>query len=206
MLSMTQAERQEAIENLLALAKVESDGDYAETILRSTGAPSHPVLVELLTRGANSFLKDKRHEDRVRLKVLRLDPEHYVEIDSIAAKMSTPAADREKARDAATQKKRRKQYEAKAWAVVAATNAKVKKASEFYENWFLSNGATIGDASKVVLEMEAAKERSAAAGHEKNAAFYEALAARVPDGKTVREAIDLTDAHRIRESIFRTEI
>lgn len=76
------------------------------------------------------------------------------------------------------------------------TAAAYAVATGMFDRWIIM-GMRLGEAGRGDLKEAAAAERAKASGHIVNAAFYEALASRVKDGKTVRECVSEDNASKL---------
>ena len=76
------------------------------------------------------------------------------------------------------------------------TAAAYAVATGIFDRWIVS-GMRLGEAGRADLKDAAAAERATASGHIVNATFYEALAARVKEGKTVRECVSEDNASKL---------
>jgi hypothetical protein len=170
----------------------------SRAVLTSRGVEADPVLEFLLDRAVTAFMQDTRARDRLELKLLKLDPEHFEKLKqeqaAIAAKPRSKAAIR---RDAVAKEKH---DDAQKRFVQYAT--KMAAALAFYDSWKLADGTTLGDATKAKLTVEAAQSKARGIGHIRNAQFYTSLAKKLTGDQTVGEVIPLTDAHRLREKFF----
>lgn len=194
--------------DILARAEVEHSDPvtYVEKYISTRNKRNRALVLGILRYGFASLRSDKRFWDRLQIKVLRLNPEHYNAIaQRRQAHESLPEVARrraeyqeKKAADAAGHR----EFMEFASTLVADMTSKLNIAMEFYDKWTLSSGKNLGDATAADLRDEADRERSMASGHSKNAKFYSQLASIVPQGKTVREAVPLERAHKIRESIY----
>lgn len=73
---------------------------------------------------------------------------------------------------------------------------------DLYNLWQLGS-VKLGDADRSLLESEAHREANLADGHDKNQRFYSELAKLVPEGKTLRESVDIHTADEIRVRIYK---
>jgi hypothetical protein len=173
-----------------------ADHDIAAQFIDSQGERLTPAIRQLAYRGLQNFLREKRAQERIDLKLLELDPMFFKRLNRepyIAPKAKRPPTSEEREAE-----KRRidEIYEKGSQAM-----RKMELALGFYDKWHLPDGSPLGDANRNKLIAEATRERATADGHLKNATFYEALAGKLDEGQTVR-AIPLDEAHRIRESVF----
>lgn len=170
----------------------------SRAVLTSRGVEPDPVLEFLLDRAVTAFMQDSRARDRLELKVLKLDPDHFEKLKlaqaSLAAKPRSKASIRRDVIAAA------KHNEAQARVTRYAT--KMVAALAFYDSWKLSDGTALGDATKTKLASESTREKARGVGHLKNAQFYASLAKKLTGSQTVNEAVPLEDAHRLREKYY----
>jgi hypothetical protein len=204
---MNRTEIEDKIIEVVAEATVNGDSP-ARRMLGSLGI-SNPVLEYLVGAGISAFSRDKRAEERLRFKVLQLDPSHY-------EKIRAAVEERERIRDASPSGQRARQRQLEMESQVRARREKIfadfkesadklNAAMSFYQRWHLSDGTPLGLSKKTGLLAEAAREEAVASGHQRNVVFYRGLAARLTGEQTVQDAIPLDEAHKIREKAFNTE-
>lgn len=83
---------------------------------------------------------------------------------------------------------------------IALNAATVSEA--FLDTWMVG-GKVLGDLNRADLLVEAEQEHAQAAARRKCAVFYETLAARVPDGKVVRDVFKHDEARKLYETAHR---
>lgn len=152
------------------------------------------VLHRLIKRGMSAISGDRNYYARVESKVLVLNPQHYMDLQATIAARPSPKItrkDRERAAQAEVRHVESRKY-----------MRKLEAAMALYDSWVLSDGTHLGDATAIDLEREASVEETNAAGHLRNVQFYRDLAALVPSGLTVAQAVPLADAHRMRERAY----
>lgn len=169
----------------------------ARAILGSRGAEIDPVLEFLIDRAVTGLVQDLRKREKLELKVLRLDPEHYTKLEQARATAATPRSKASLRRDAITAEKH-----AAAQERFIGHAKKMIAALSFYETWKMSDGTHLGDATKTKLLADSTRERSHGKGHMRNAAFYAALAKKLTGDQTVNDVVPLEDAHKLRERIY----
>jgi hypothetical protein len=76
------------------------------------------------------------------------------------------------------------------------TAAAYAVATGIFDRWIIM-GMRLGEAGRNDLRDAANAERAKASGHIVNAAFYESLASRVKEGKTVRECVSEDNASKL---------
>jgi hypothetical protein len=194
---MTQDDIENSVLETVAEATV-AGTPPARAILGSRGADADPLLEYLLGRGITVFMHDQRARDRLELKILKLDPEHY---EKLAAEQAANAA-RPRSKSAIRRELIAAEKQVQAQERVVGHAKKMLAAVTFYESWKLSDGTALGDATKAVLAAESTKERNISDGHVKNVKFYSALAKKLTGEQTVNDAVPLGDAHKLREKIY----
>lgn len=178
-----------------------------EDILTSFGLGGvSPEAKSVFLVGVREIRKSRAQEERLRLKVLALKPDHY-EILRKRAEEDQKLREQKPNYQAYLRLKSRKEADRKAkheeqMATFKETMRKVDEALRFYTEWKLSSGKTLGEATKSDLLAEVELNRNTADGLLKNCTFYASLADRVPEGKTVAQSIDLVEAHQLREAAY----
>lgn len=165
------------------------------------------TLQDLVARGIREIRRTARYDEHVRFKVLKLDPGWY---ERAAAQQAAYENSPEGRRKRAIKERKDAEWQAKWDQRIKESHERTARALDpilramaFYNEWHLPDGTPLGDATRGKLLAEAMRERSIADGHLRNADFYEKLAAKVPEGTTVREAVPLDVAHQIREDAYR---
>ena len=167
-----------------------------------------PEAKSVFLAGLRAIQKDKAQEQRLRLKVLALNPDHYEILRERAEEYQKlleqkPSYQAYKRRQAKKEAEREAEYD-KTMAAFKESMKKVDEAMRFYSEWKLSSGKTLGEATKSDLLAEVELNRNTADGLLRNCTFYSSLADRVPEGKTVAQSVNLAEAHQLREAAYTT--
>lgn len=178
-----------------------------EKILDAFGlCDAQPEVKEIFMIGYKEVQRKKDYEERLKVKILKLDPEFYENLKKKSTQRdeSPLGIKRAKAAEAARLRREREWEERskKSVEVLNKITQKINTALEFYDNWKLSSGKTLGEATKQDLINEAFANKKSADGHMQNYTFYSKMAELVPEGKTVSESVDLGEAHKLRESVY----
>lgn len=195
----------EDVLDLIAKAKVQGEPDDAIFGSLGIGAIS-PTIALILRAGINTIASNKSYADRLRLKVLSLNPDHYEEVRRRAA-AEQQQREKKPAYQAYLKQREKKEQERQQRSdenmqQFRAAMDKINVALKFYSEWTLSCGKTLGEATKADLMREAESNRKTAHGLMQNHTFYSRMADLVPDGKTVGESVSVVDAHKIREEVY----
>lgn len=158
------------------------------------------IVKKIFVIGFREVVKRVQYYDRVRLKVMQLDPEVYSKLEKHEEGREKRRLQAEVRRDRLA--KERKLELAPSLEASRKFLDKLKVAVEFYDNWKLSSGKSLGEATKQDLINEALANKKSADGHMQNYTFYTKMAELVPEGKTVSESVDLGEAHKLRESVY----
>lgn len=178
-----------------------------EDILTSFGLGNvSPEAKSVFLVGIREIRKGRAQEERLRLKVLALKPDHY-ELLRQREEERRKLIEQKPTYQAYLRRRAKKEADRKAiyeenMALFRESMAKVDEALRFYTEWKLSSGKTLGEATKSDLLAEVELNRNTADGLLKNCTFYSSLADRVPDGKTVAQSVGLVEAHQLREAAY----
>ena len=194
-------ENEEDIINFLAEIRVKYDMwplFKEDEILKEFGLQNKPKAVQnIFMVGLKTISKKVDFHERLKLKTLKLDPSFYERAEKKEAE-NAPRAKRIRERRHAKQEVEMKESEKRFSKVMK----ELSLAMSLYENWKLSSGKKLGDATKEDLLKESEINKNSAEGHMKNCKFYSSLADKVPEGSTVSESVSIEETHKLREEVY----
>ena len=194
-------ESEDDIISFLAEIRVKYDVwplDKEDEVLKEFGIQDKPKIIQnIFMAGLKTLTKKVDFYERLRLKTLRLDPSFYKRLEEKEAKNEQKSK---------RIRERRHEKQEKGWAESRKHADKVLKelsiAMTLYDNWKLSSGKKLGDATKEDLLKESEINKNSAEGHMKNCKFYSSLADKVPEGSTVSQSVGIEEAHKLREEVY----
>lgn len=155
----------------------------------------------LIMRGINSYMKGVDNQERIQQRILELNPNHYKEIrQAIEEKEATPQGQR------ALKTRQHKELKSKEEAKRIHENFSnamntLNVALTLYENWKVA-GIPLGECTREHLLKNAKREAKTADTHDANSQFYTKLALQLKPKQKVKDAINIEDAHKIRETVY----
>lgn len=168
------------------LLSIETNPSLTPASLASTLDHAEPeAKAALLLAGYRAMRLQRGHDIRTALKALKLEPE---EMAVAANPKRKPPKSRAKPQETTTH--------------IEVRARRLTLMLSIMEEWKLSTGKSLGDATKADLLVEADASGKLADGHLRNVLFYTSIAKGMKAEDTVRTAIALDDLHRLKEECY----
>jgi hypothetical protein len=169
-----------------------------DEILKEFGLQDKPKVIQsIFMVGLKAIAKKVDFYERLKLKTIKLDPSFYVKKEQ--------EWERENSKVVSVRNRRHKKQEEEREESRKHADKVLKELSiamTLYDNWKLSSGKKLGDATKEDLLKESEINKNSAEGHMKNCKFYSSLADKVPEGSTVSQSVGIEEAHKLREEVY----
>ena len=195
---------QEIFLDIMAEAEAKQEGITARIlILFDAGFLPRDLIINLLAKGTNIEIKRLREHPAIAERARALNPNY----DNLVKQREEKIKEAINERNAKPLTAKEKEQKAKSDKVIEAgrkTWEEISAAMNFYQNFKLSDGTKLVDATKAKLLQETESEKSKSTVHKKNATFYKAICDKMPANPnvTVGEALTAKDVGQIREKVF----